>query len=70
MGANSESSLITLGRAHAELFMIRQIANQMSLGMWLPEASHQFGVAEIAKIADRLIGELMEAYDKAKGGQP
>ena len=63
---NIEASLITLGRAHAELFMIRQIANQLSLGMWLPESEHQFEVAEIAKIADRLIGDLMAAYDKQK----
>lgn len=63
-------AMITLGRAHAELFMIRQIANQMSLGMWLPEYKHQMAVAEIAKTADRLIGELMEAYDKKRGEQP
>ena len=39
---DSEEALITLGCVYAELFMIRQIANQLSLGMWLPESEHQF----------------------------
>lgn len=61
----SDVSFVALGRAHSELFMIRQIANQISLGMWLANDRY-LDVMQIAKTADKLIGELMEAYDKQK----